>query len=151
MTRPADPIANPSATGVEAGLAQQSSLSNFDVFLFRQGTHTRLYERLGAHVADERTKGARFAVWAPNASRVTVVGDFNEWRADADPLIPQSTSGLKANRWARFEVDPDTMRTSMRGVFAGGDNVNGADLVVTAMADGRRASEAIHRYLESLP
>jgi glutamate synthase (NADPH) small chain len=66
---------------------------------------------------------------------------------NADPLIPQSTSGLKANRWALLEVDPETMRTSIPGVFAGGDNVNGADLVVTALADGRRAAAAIHEYL----
>ncbi|MGH2585903.1 MAG: NADPH-dependent glutamate synthase [Dehalococcoidia bacterium] len=66
---------------------------------------------------------------------------------NADPLIPQTTSGLKANRWALLEVDPQTMRTSMPGVFAGGDNVNGADLVVTALADGRRAATAIDTYL----
>ena len=41
--------------------------------------------------------------------------------------------------------------TTRAGVFAGGDNVNGADLVVTALADGRRAAGAIHDYLESLP
>ena len=40
--------------------------------------------------------------------------------------------------------------TTRPGVFAGGDNVNGADLVVTALADGRRAAQAIHEYLESL-
>jgi glutamate synthase (NADPH/NADH) small chain len=65
----------------------------------------------------------------------------------ADPLVPQTTAGLKANRWALLEVDKETMRTSRPNVFAGGDNVNGADLVVTALADGRRAAEAIHRYL----
>jgi glutamate synthase (NADPH/NADH) small chain len=71
---------------------------------------------------------------------------------NADPLVPQTTSGLKANRWALLEVDKDTMRTSRPNVFAGGDNVNGADLVVTALADGRRAADAIHRYLtEELP
>lgn len=71
---------------------------------------------------------------------------------NADPLIPRSTSGLKANRWALLEVNPQTMRTSMEGVFAGGDNVNGADLVVTALADGRRAAAAIDAYLtEELP
>lgn len=66
---------------------------------------------------------------------------------NADPLVPQSTAGLKANRWALVEVDKETMRTSRPNVFAGGDNVNGADLVVTALADGRRAAEAIHHYL----
>jgi glutamate synthase (NADPH/NADH) small chain len=66
---------------------------------------------------------------------------------NADPLLPKTTAGLKANRWALLEVDKETMRTSRPNVFAGGDNVNGADLVVTALADGRRAAEAIHRYL----
>jgi glutamate synthase (NADPH/NADH) small chain len=47
-------------------------------------------------------------------------------------------------------VDPETGETSRPGVFAGGDNVNGADLVVTALADGRRAAAAMHRYLMSL-
>jgi glutamate synthase (NADPH/NADH) small chain len=66
---------------------------------------------------------------------------------NADPLVPKTTTGLKANRWALIEVDKETMRTSRPNVFAGGDNVNGADLVVTALADGRRAAQAIHRYL----
>jgi glutamate synthase (NADPH) small chain len=71
---------------------------------------------------------------------------------NADPLVPKTTSGLKANRWALLEVDKETMRTSRPEVFAGGDNVNGADLVVTALADGRRAADAIHHYLtEELP
>ncbi len=68
----------------------------------------------------------------------------------ADPLVPQTTSGLKSNRKALIEVDK-TGRTSRPGVFAGGDNVNGADLVVTALADGRRAADAIAAYLNQLP
>lgn len=60
-----------------------TALSDFDGYLFRQGTHRRLYDNLGAH----RTGNAfRFAVWAPNASGVAVVGDFNGWEADAHPL-----------------------------------------------------------------
>jgi glutamate synthase (NADPH/NADH) small chain len=66
---------------------------------------------------------------------------------NADPLIPTSTPGVKANRWHLLEVDPDTGQTSRPEVFAGGDNVNGADLVVTALADGRRAAAAMHRFL----
>lgn len=69
---------------------------------------------------------------------------------NADPLIPTSTPGVKANRWHLLEVDPETGQTSRPEVFAGGDNVNGADLVVTALADGRRAAAAMHRYLTSL-
>ncbi len=48
-----------------------------------------------------------------------------------------------------MRVDED-YETTRPGVFAGGDNVNGADLVVTAMADGRRAAQAIHNYLSRL-
>jgi len=68
----------------------------------------------------------------------------------ADPLVPQTTSGLRSDRKALIEVDRSG-RTSRPGVFAGGDNVNGADLVVTALADGRRAAEAIATYLDTLP
>ncbi len=68
----------------------------------------------------------------------------------ADPILPQTTKGLKSDRKALIQVDP-TGRTTRPGVFAGGDNVNGADLVVTALADGRRAADAIAAYLDSLP
>jgi glutamate synthase (NADPH) small chain len=67
----------------------------------------------------------------------------------ADPIVPQTTQGLKSDRKALIQVD-DTGRTTRPGVFAGGDNVNGADLVVTALADGRRAADAIDAYLDSL-
>jgi glutamate synthase (NADPH/NADH) small chain len=68
----------------------------------------------------------------------------------ADPIVPSTTSGIKADRKALIQVDPHG-RTSRPGVFAGGDNVNGADLVVTALADGRRAGLAIEEYLSGLP
>ncbi len=68
----------------------------------------------------------------------------------ADPLVPKTTTGLKSDRKALIQVDP-AGRTSRPGVFAGGDNVNGADLVVTALADGRRAAESIAAYLATLP
>jgi glutamate synthase (NADPH/NADH) small chain len=67
----------------------------------------------------------------------------------ADPLVPQTTSGLRSDRKALIQVDKSG-RTSRPGVFAGGDNVNGADLVVTALADGRVAAEAIVEYLATL-
>src|SRR3990170_2101271 len=66
-----------------------------------------------------------------------------------DELMERTTPGLRTTLAKTVRVDED-FQTTRPGVFAGGDNVNGADLVVTAMADGRRASEAIHRYLESL-
>jgi glutamate synthase (NADPH/NADH) small chain len=68
----------------------------------------------------------------------------------ADPIVPKTTDGLKTDRKSLVQIDR-AGRTSRPGVFAGGDNVNGADLVVTALADGRRAAEAICDYLDSLP
>jgi glutamate synthase (NADPH/NADH) small chain len=67
----------------------------------------------------------------------------------ADPIVPKTTSGLRASGKALIEID-GSGRTSRKGVFAGGDNVNGADLVVTALADGRRAADAILAYLDGL-
>ena len=69
-----------------AGTAS-AALSDFDTYLFRQGTHHRLYERLGAHVDGG---GTRFAVWAPNAAHVSVIGDFNGWNGGANVLRARS-------------------------------------------------------------
>ncbi len=69
---------------------------------------------------------------------------------NVDETVPKAAPGVEADRWNRIKVDPETKRTTRPGVFAGGDNVNGADLVVTALADGRRAALAIHEYLLSL-
>jgi glutamate synthase (NADPH/NADH) small chain len=68
----------------------------------------------------------------------------------ADTEVVRSAEGIATNR-SLVAVNPDTYETTRAGVFAGGDCVNGADLVVTALADGRRAADAIHRYLEGLP
>jgi 1,4-alpha-glucan branching enzyme len=58
-----------------------SPLTDHDVYLFRQGRHFRLYEKLGAHVMSvKKFAGVHFAVWAPNARAVSVIGDFNGWR-----------------------------------------------------------------------
>ena len=55
-------------------------LSDFDLYLLGEGNHLRLYDKLGAHpMAMEGVDGVAFAVWAPNARRVSVVGDFNFW------------------------------------------------------------------------
>jgi 1,4-alpha-glucan branching enzyme len=61
------------------------TFSELDIYLFKQGRHTRLYELLGSHVSEDG-QGARFAVWAPNAVWVSVVGDFNGWNPDAHGL-----------------------------------------------------------------
>ena len=68
----------------------RSALTDHDVYLFREGSHSRLYEKLGCHflTADDRD-GAQFAVWAPNARSVSVVGDFNGWDSTALQLSPR--------------------------------------------------------------
>ncbi|HSD97379.1 MAG TPA: 1,4-alpha-glucan branching protein GlgB [Sulfuricaulis sp.] len=64
-----------------------SPLTDHDVYLFRQGRHSRLYEKLGAHVMSvKHVTGVHFAVWAPNARAVSVIGDFNGWRPGSHPL-----------------------------------------------------------------
>jgi 1,4-alpha-glucan branching enzyme len=69
----------------------QSLLTPDDLFLFNQGTHYRLYQKLGAHPVPG---GVYFAVWAPSARAVSVTGDWNGWRAGADPLRPRESSGI---------------------------------------------------------
>jgi len=66
-------------------------LTDFDVHLFKEGNHFRLYKKLGAHLETvDGTKGTSFAVWAPNAEKVFVIGDFNGWNRHADPLNARS-------------------------------------------------------------
>jgi 1,4-alpha-glucan branching enzyme len=70
-------------------------ISDFDVHLFSEGTHYRLYEKLGAHASEEDgVKGTHFALWAPNATAVAVIGDFNSWDASKHPMVFSAQSGL---------------------------------------------------------
>jgi len=70
-------------------------ISDFDVHLFCEGTHYRLYEKLGAHPAEvQGVKGTHFAVWAPNATSVAVIGDFNKWDASKHPMQFIANSGI---------------------------------------------------------
>ncbi|HEX6221795.1 MAG TPA: 1,4-alpha-glucan branching protein GlgB [Acidimicrobiia bacterium] len=66
-------------------------LSEDDLYLWNEGTHSRLYEKLGAHPVED---GTHFAVWAPNADRVSVVGDWNGWNPETEPLRPRGLSGI---------------------------------------------------------
>jgi 1,4-alpha-glucan branching enzyme len=74
-------------------------LTDFDLHLFGQGTHQRVYQKLGAHpTCQNGASGVRFSVWAPNARSVSVIGDFNAWQPDASPLEPTGDSGV----WTTF-------------------------------------------------
>ena len=80
-------MAETASVGSVRGLPASASLSDHDVYLLREGTHTRLYEKLGAHLRrDGKESGAAFAVWAPNAESVSVMGDFNGWERARHPL-----------------------------------------------------------------
>jgi 1,4-alpha-glucan branching enzyme len=74
---------------------QATRLTADDLFLFNEGTHANLHEKLGAHPAEvDGERGTYFAVWAPSAGSVSVIGDFNGWAPGADPLSPRETSGI---------------------------------------------------------
>ena len=68
-----------------------NDLTADDLYLFAEGTHGRLAAKLGAHVSPDRTS---FAVWAPNAEQVSVIGDFNGWNPESHPLVPVRSSGI---------------------------------------------------------
>jgi 1,4-alpha-glucan branching enzyme len=87
-------------TASNNGRADQSPvLGEQDLFLFNEGTHSRLWEKMGCHLTQEDGKaGARFAVWAPDAESVTVMGDFNGWDKDTTQLHPSGSSGI----WSAF-------------------------------------------------
>ena len=74
---------------------EMTFLTEDDIYLFNEGSHYGLYNKLGAHpVAGENEDGTYFAVWAPNAHRVSVIGDFNGWDASSHPLHPRASSGI---------------------------------------------------------
>ncbi|MCE5339255.1 MAG: 1,4-alpha-glucan branching protein GlgB [Methanomicrobiaceae archaeon] len=80
-----------------------SLITDYDVYLFRQGSHSRLHDRLGSHPAVAGgTQGTFFAVWAPNAAEVSVIGDFNGWEAGRDPLLAR---GEGSGIWEGFIPD----------------------------------------------
>jgi len=78
---------------VQSGI---SLLTDHDIYLFKEGRHVRLYEKLGAHAHTVKgIAGVSFAVWAPNAKQVSVIGDFNGWRPDTHQLsLRQDDSGI---------------------------------------------------------
>ncbi|MBF9254433.1 1,4-alpha-glucan branching protein GlgB [Pontibacter sp. 172403-2] len=80
-----------------------SRFTEFDVHLFREGKHYTLYEKLGSHPMEHAGKqGVYFAVWAPNAEQVSVMGDFNGWNRESHPLQPRADgSGI----WEGFIPD----------------------------------------------
>jgi 1,4-alpha-glucan branching enzyme len=91
-----NPIEAGQATGeVSAVRYDFSMLTEDDVYLFNEGSHYRLYQKFGAHLGNlDGQEGVCFAVWAPNAEYVSVVGDFNGWNRGSHALHPRGESGI---------------------------------------------------------
>ncbi len=68
----------------------------------------------------------------------------------SNPLIPRTTPGLKTNKWGNIIADDDSMLTSRKGVYAGGDIVTGGATVILAAGAGKKAARAIHEYLQTV-
>jgi 1,4-alpha-glucan branching enzyme len=100
-------------------------MSDDDLYLFNQGTHTRLYDKLGARLTSvDGQQGVWFSVWAPAARSIHVRGDFNGWAEQADALSPRGSSGI----WEGFVAGAghgDTYR--FRIVGADGEVTDRAD------------------------
>lgn len=70
-------------------------IEELDHYLFGQGTHYEIYKKLGAHIVNDGEKqGVYFAVWAPHAEKVSVVGEFNDWDADKNPMKREEPLGI---------------------------------------------------------
>jgi 1,4-alpha-glucan branching enzyme len=72
-----------------------SVITDHDIYLFNEGTHTRLFDKLGARILTaDGGRGGYFAVWAPNARSVAVIGEFNGWDKSSNYLSPRGSSGV---------------------------------------------------------
>ena len=70
-------------------------ISDYDLYLLAQGTHCRAYEKMGAHLGElAGQRGVHFAVWAPNAKQVSVLGDFNGWNPRSNALVSRGATGV---------------------------------------------------------
>src|SRR5436309_6464677 len=101
-------------------------LSDTDLHYFNEGTHARLYEKLGAHpLTVDETRGTYFAVWAPDAVQVCVMGDFNGWCEDSHALQPRGQSGI----WEGFIAQVEASAVSKYHIRLrhGGYSVDKAD------------------------
>ena len=120
-------------------------------FFGDENGHVRKMELLRMELGEPDASGRRRPVEVKGSNFVveadTVICGLGY---NQDRLIEKTTPGIKVDKWGCFIVDKDTGATSKAGVYAGGDAVTGADLVVTAMAAGRRAALAMDKYIRNL-
>ena len=117
---PAKPTAAAKKTGTSSRASAPAGtgmISELDCYLFGAGTHYDIYQKLGAHPMTFKGKsGIYFAVWAPHAEQVHLVGDFNGWNPDANPMKKISdmgiweyfNPGMKTGELYKFAITTDT-------------------------------------------
>jgi len=90
----------PQPTDFQKNVISASQITDHDIYLFKEGNHFKLHEKLGAHPGvDNGVAGTHFALWAPNAKKVSVIGNFNHWDKNKHPLAPRwDSSGI----WGGF-------------------------------------------------
>jgi 1,4-alpha-glucan branching enzyme len=115
-------------------------LSNFDRYLISEGTHERAYEKLGTHlVRFEDTDGVVFAVWAPNAKQVSIIGDFNNWDSASHPMH-SSDAGI----WTLFIPGlPEYSVYKYRIITQKGEHLDKADPYGFAMEERPRTGSVV--------
>jgi 1,4-alpha-glucan branching enzyme len=115
-------------------------LTDYDQYLMGEGSHERTYEKMGAHLVELNSeKGVHFAVWAPNARQVYLIGDFNQWHGESHPLN-SSDSGV----WTLFV--PGLLENSVykyRVVSQTGDSFEKADPYGFAMEQRPRTASVV--------
>ncbi len=99
-----------------------SRFSDTDIYLFKEGTHTKLYQKLGSHTMQREGEwGTYFALWAPNANGVSIRGDFNNYDIDSHPMRKRDDdSGI----WEVFINDVEQGSTYKYHIFTDGENTN---------------------------
>ena len=121
-------------------MSEKTILTDFDCYLMGEGSHERTYEKMGAHLVDiNGTKGVHFAVWAPSAAQVFLMGDFNGWHGESHPLN-SSNSGI----WTLFVADlPENTLYKYRVVSQSGDTFEKADPYGFAMEQRPRTASVV--------
>lgn len=131
-------------------------LGPLDDYYIAQGSHLRLFDKLGAHLIDhEGASGVHFAVWAPNAKRVSVVGDFNEWDGRRHTMRDRRDTGIwelfipdiGAGRPYKYEIiGPDGVRLPLKAdPFAFKSELRPATASVTAVPPAHEWGDEAHR------
>ena len=136
--------------------SRTTAFGELDIWLARAGRHEELWAKLGAHPVET---GVRFAVWAPNARYVSVIGDFNHWDSAADPLTPVDSTGIwegvvegasvgqhyKYHLDGREKADPVAFEAEVPPKTASVVHRSDYEWLDADWIEQRRGQEALHR------